>query len=105
MDGREYLKDIRANLEAGRNQWRMGENVLGAFGYVRRRKTAIDDINATLEELGLVTSPLLSSEMPLRSPRIRFTLKETNGTATSVTVGGPEDPASDDFDGETQARG
>ena len=95
MDGREYMEDIRTNLESGRNQWRMGENVLGAFGYVRRRKTAIDEINATIEDLGLVANPPVSSEMPLRSPRIRFSLRAANGTVTPATVNGPDMSASD----------
>ena len=34
MSGREYLEDIRTELESGRHQWRMGENILRAFGYV-----------------------------------------------------------------------
>ena len=57
MTGQEYLEDIRGNLESGRHQHRMGENLLRAFGYVRRRATAIEEINATLEELGLLADP------------------------------------------------
>ena len=53
MTGREYLEAIRTNLESGRNQHRMGQNILNAFGYVRRRATAIEHINAKLDELGL----------------------------------------------------
>lgn len=74
MSGQEYLAAIKAELLAGHHQHRMGENILGAFGYVRRRATAIDEINATLEELGLLTHPPIEREMPLRSPRIRFAL-------------------------------
>ena len=74
MPGQEYLEDIRAKLESGRHQHRMGENLLRAFGYVRRRATAIEEINATLEKLGLAADPPVNSEMPLRSPRIRFSL-------------------------------
>ena len=74
MTGRDYLEDIRTQLVAGRHQHRMGENVLRAFGYVRRRATAIEEINATLESLGLVADPPVEAEMPLRSPRIRFSL-------------------------------
>ena len=75
MSGRDYLQDIKTNLEAGRNQHRMGENILRAFGYVRRRKTAIDEINAALDELGLETYPPIDPDMPPRTPRIIFSLK------------------------------
>lgn len=95
MNGREYLEDIRSNLESGRNQWRMGENVLRAFGYVRRRKTAIGEINATLEELGLVADPPVSPEMPLKSPYIRFALSTADGAATAAPVSGPDISDSD----------
>ncbi len=37
MSGREYLEAIKEQLDLGRHQHRMGENILGAFGYVRRR--------------------------------------------------------------------
>ena len=57
MSGRDYLKDVRAKLDSGSHQHRMGENVLRAFGYVGRVATAIDEINKTLEELGLVADP------------------------------------------------
>ena len=75
MTGPEYLRNIRAELESGRHQRRMGENVLRAFGYVRRRATAIEEINTTLNELGLVADPPISTDMPLRTPRIRFRLE------------------------------
>ena len=78
MSGQAYLEDIRKQLESGRNQHRMGENILRAFGYVRRRATAIEEINATLEKLGLETTPSIDSQMPLRIPRIIFSLKPTN---------------------------
>jgi len=52
----------------------MGENILGAFGYVRRRATAVDEIIAILEDLGLVAYPPIDVGMPLRRPRIRFSL-------------------------------
>ena len=73
MTGREYLEDIRSKLKSGRHQNRMGQNVLRAFGYVRRRKTAIDEINDTLEALGLVADPPITTEMPLEG-RIIFVL-------------------------------
>ena len=89
MTGNEYLDEIRDNLEAGRHQHRIGENVLRAFGYVRRRATAIEEINGTLEELGLATTPPIDSEMPLRTPRISFRLK---GTADDVASEANSDP-------------
>ena len=75
MSGKDYLQDIKTNLESGRNQHRMGETLLKAFGYVRRRATAIEEINATLKDLGLETNPTINSDMPLRKPRIIFSLK------------------------------
>ena len=75
MSGQDYLQDIKENLQLGRNQHRMGENILRAFGYVRRRKTAIEEINATLDALGLETDPPISSDMPLKIPRIIFSLR------------------------------
>ena len=89
MTGKEYLEEIRANLEAGRHQHRMGENVLRTFGYVRRRATAIEEINATLEELGLATTPPIDSEMPLRTPRIRFRLKDSADDVASEANSDP----------------
>ena len=77
MTGREYLEDIRANLKKGRNQHRMGSSILGAFGYVRRRITAIEEIRATLDELGLIANPPIDSKMPFRAPRIIFSLRTT----------------------------
>ena len=74
MSGQEYLEAVKAELELGHHQHRMGENILGAFGYVRRRATAIDEINATPKQIGLVANPPIDSQMPLRSPRIRFGL-------------------------------
>ena len=53
MSGREYLEAIKEQLDLGRHQHRMGENILGAFGYVRRRATALAEINATLQDIGL----------------------------------------------------
>lgn len=75
MAGRQYLEGIKAALQSGRHQHRMGENVLRAFGYMRRRATAIKEINDTLDQLGLVAEPPINSEMPLRTPRIRFSVK------------------------------
>ena len=95
MTGKEYLEDIRRNLESGRYQHRMGENILRAFGYVRRRATAVEEINATLEELELEADPPVNSQMPLRIPRIRFSLKATTDTVTPEVVDGPDISDSD----------
>ena len=101
MSGQEYLEDIRANLELGRSQHRMGENILRAFGYVRRRATAIEDINATLEELELVADPPVNSEMPLRVPRIRFSLKSTTNASESEVSYGIDASSQDAEDDES----
>ena len=90
MTGREYLEDIRSQLRAGRNQHRMGENILRAFGYVRRRATAVQDINSVLDELGLVADPPINSEMPLKAPRIRFSLKNEPVVAKTEVPDIPE---------------
>ena len=102
MDGQEYLQKIRIELEADRHQHRMGENVLRAFGYVRRRDTAIEAINTALKELGLAAEPPIDSEMPLRVPRIRFSLISANGTATPEVIDGPDSLDSNDFDSQSQ---
>ena len=86
MSGRTYLEDIRTELQSGRHQHRMGENLLRAFGYVRRRATAIQEISATLDALGLVADPPVNSEMPLKAPRIRFSLREESVAMQSVSV-------------------
>ena len=96
MSGRDYLEDIHTQLVAGRHQHRMGENVLRAFGYVRRRATAIEEINATLESLGLVADPPVDAGMPLRSPRIRFSL--ATQAAAPDAVDGPGTLATKSFD-------
>ena len=98
MTGQGYLEDIRAKLESGHHQHRMGQNVLRAFGYVRRRPTAIEEINATLEKLGLAADPPVDAEMPLRAPRIRFSLRSADGTATPEAIDGPDTLDSNGFD-------
>lgn len=95
MSGQDYLQDIKNNLQAGRNQHRMGENILRAFGYVRRRKTAIDEINSTLDELGLETYPPITSDMPLRVPRIIFSLKHVTRQAPDDSGQAADDPEND----------
>ena len=98
MTGQKYLQNIRTELELGRRQHKMGENVLRTFGYVRRRATAIEEINAALKELGLAADPPVGSEMPLRVPRIRFSLISANGTATPEVIDSPDTLDSNDFD-------
>lgn len=84
--GRDYLEAIRNELASGHRQHRMGENLLRAFGYMRRRTTALEEINATLNELGLVTDPPVDAQMPLRVPHIIFDLAGTNEiTPTGIT--------------------
>ncbi len=103
MAGREYLEDIRTKLELGRNQNRMGRSVLRAFGYVRRRTTSIEEINTTLKEVGLVADPPISTEMPLESPRIKFSLRDTTpqlvNDPDTVTTNTSDIPSQDDDDG------
>jgi len=81
LTGKEYFRDIKEELLKGRHRHRKGVNILGAFGYVRRRQTAIDEINEALQFLGLETYPPINAEMPLTAPRIRFYLA-TNGTSS-----------------------
>lgn len=102
MSGREYLEDIRAELDSGRRQWRMGENLLRAFGYVRRRGTAIDEINSTLEDLGLVADPPVSSDMPLKVPRIHFSLRVQAATDTDASSATPNGSVSDPVSEDTE---
>lgn len=92
MSGRDYLAAIKSELEAGHHQNRMGESLLAAFGYVRRRQTAIDEINATLAELGLVTDPSIGPNMPLRSPRIKFSLGVSEATTTEPSAADETEP-------------
>ena len=79
LEGKSYLESIKAELEDGRKQWRAGASVLAAFGYVRRRKTALDAINGELKRLGLQCEPPIDVDMPLDTPRIRFLLAGSNG--------------------------
>ena len=102
MSGREYLKAIRGNLKSGRHQHRMGENVLRAFGYVRRRATAIQEINTTLDDLGLIADPPVDSQMPPRVPRIRFSLSTTTGTVTPGRIDSPDTSPSNGVDAPQQ---
>lgn len=78
-NGRDYLKAIKVELEKGRHQRRMGENVLSAFGYVKRRQSALVEINRVMQDIGLVANPSVDGNMPLRAPRIRFSLASNSG--------------------------
>ena len=98
MSGREYLEDIQAEL----CQWRMGENLLRAFGYVRRRGTAIDEINSTLEDLGLIADPPVSSGMPLKVPRIHFSLRGQTATDGDASSEIPNDNGADSTSEDTE---
>jgi len=60
-----YLANIKRQLQAGQRAWRRGDQILGAFGYQRRRQTAIDLINAEVESLGMFTQPAVTADMAL----------------------------------------
>ena len=93
LEGRSYLESIRAELEQGRKQWRAGASLLAAFGYVRRRKTAVDAINAELRDLRLECEPPIDVHMPLDTPRIRFFLagsKARDSSHETRDAGGEE---------------
>ena len=102
MTGQEYLQAIRTELQSGRHQHRMGETLLRAFGYVRRRATAVNEINTTLDQLRLVADPPITSEMPLKAPRIRFSLKDANGVAKVEAVHEPEAEDSNGLNAQSQ---
>ena len=61
----DYLDAIVEQLRSGKRQWRRGDNLLAAFGYVRRRQTAIDLINNELKSHGLRTDPEVTTTLPL----------------------------------------
>ena len=85
-DGEAYLDWIAGELKAGRRQWKRGDKILAAFGYTRRRQTAVDLINGALDARGMYTTPELSTDMPL-DRAIRFHLK--NGTPDSTAAEPP----------------
>ena len=60
-----YLEAIKKELQAGHRQWRRGDKLLEAFGYTRRRQTAIDLIENRLKAKGMFTVPELTTSMPL----------------------------------------
>lgn len=61
----DYLDEIVANLKEGRRQWRRVDKLLGAFGYVRRRQTAINKVNEDIAARGLRTVTPLTTSTPL----------------------------------------
>ena len=72
--------------------------MLRAFGYIRRRATAIGEINAALNHLALVADPPVTAEMPLRAPRIIFKLRPENESLTPEVFDGEELLDSNDLD-------
>lgn len=64
-NGTTYLKEIKKKLEAGQRQWKRGDKILAAYGYVRRRQTFVDQINADLEALGLEAVPPITTDLDL----------------------------------------
>ena len=98
MAGKEYLENIRAKLKAGHRQHRKGESLLRAFGYVRRRATAIYEINAALASLELTAVPPVTVDMPLTKPYIRFSLTSVDGAAPSDAACDTETQVYDEFD-------
>ena len=84
-NGPAYVQAIKKELNNGRRQWRRGDNLLAAFGYTRRRQTAIDAINAELLKQGIVAKPPVTPQMVL-SAYVGFTLQES-GSAPSSSEG------------------
>lgn len=97
MSGADYLAAIQRELKAGRNQWRRGSNILAAFGYVRRRQSAIDQIQAQLKRLGMSTVPAISQEMKLdRSYRFLLDTKKRTKLPDKARPEVSDDPPSTD---------
>ena len=82
--GTDYLDSIAESLKEGRRQWRRGDNLLSAFGYVRRRQTAIDQIRNELAKRGLRTDPEITTSMPLDG-YVTFYRKDDAGLVSSAT--------------------
>jgi CBS domain-containing protein len=76
MTGREYLQNIKEELQAGHWQHKKGASILAAFGYARRRKAALAAINKELKRLGLKADPPIDEGMPLDSSHVSFSLVE-----------------------------
>ena len=102
MTGIAYLKGIHANIVSGKKQHRKGQNLLRAFGYTRRRGTAIEEINDALDTVGLKSVPIITTDMPLKIPFIRFELKDQLGISNSNETGsGPEVSENEIDDGDS----
>lgn len=84
VNSEEYLDSILAELKQGHRQWKRGDKLLEAFGYTRRRQTAIDLINKMLDEKGMYTLPPLTTTMPL-DRGITFYLKGSTPEASVNT--------------------
>lgn len=74
MSGTEYLDAIRSQLESGKSAWRRADNIFRAFGYVRRRQSAVDQFNKEMEARGMRAEPALTTTIPL-SAYVRFLLE------------------------------
>lgn len=87
----QYLDAILAELKQGHRQWRRGDKLLEAFGYTRRRQTAINLINSELDDRDIYASPRLTTSMPL-DRAITFYLKGTKpGDPSGAVCATPED--------------
>ncbi|MEX2238597.1 MAG: CBS domain-containing protein [Dehalococcoidia bacterium] len=95
MDGTSYLDDIKRQLEAGARVWRRGDKVLGAFGYTRRRQSAVDLINSELDKRQLRAAPPISKEMALDT-NVTFTLKGQRAGRGQTPVTPPEQEGADE---------
>ena len=84
-DGADYLDAVKAQLESGRNAWRRADNVFRAFGYVRRRQTAVDLIHKELAARGMFPEPSLSTSIP-HSTFVRFSLGKPPTKAVAAAV-------------------
>ena len=86
--GSDYLDEVVERLKSGgKRPWRRGDNLLAAFGYVRRRQTVIDTINRELESKGLRTEPPITTSFPL-DKSVKFYLAKEEGEGRSLEDGG-----------------
>ena len=72
-----YFDDIVDQIRSGKRQWRRFRTILAAFGYSRRRKTAIDKINRELMNKGLKTKPDITADLPLNASVVFSLLEPT----------------------------
>lgn len=79
-EGIAFLKQIKKNLEQGKRQWRRGDFILEAFGYRRRRSEFVQQVNAALEELGMVAIPPIDANLNLEGYTV-FRLAESSRPA------------------------